>query len=542
MKKVLLVLLCFVLLAVPALATSSAQMYISSDASTCYRGDTVTFTVRLSQVDACKAGGLELSYDSAVFQWVSGSCTASGAFMKDFSNGSGAFSFSEGTSVSGGVFRFTLKIREDAPFGTATVSGSASIRDVNGSIPCSVQGASVSVTCRHSFDSCAKTDATKHTYTCRHCGQTKEEAHSYSSRVDKPATCKEPGSETLTCSACKDSKTQVIPQSSTHSYGSWSKVSDSSHKRSCKLCGKEETAAHSWDSGKITKAATCTDTGTRVRTCTGCKDSKTETVPKSTQHSFSQWEATADGTHTRKCTACGKSESAAHTWGSWSHDEINHYQLCADCGQRSEQAAHIPGTAATETTDQICTVCARVLTPSTAHTHVFDQQWQQDESFHWHSCTQCEEKQGLSMHSYSNDCDETCDVCLAPREAPHAPAGDYSTDGTSHWFHCIQCGDQLQLQSHQPGEPASLRNAQVCTICNLELVPQLTHDDHNYSSTHTHICECGQEYTSNAQCAICAEAQENFPWWLVVIAETVVLGGVILLLLLKRPHISKFER
>lgn len=37
---------------------------------------------------------------------------------------------------------------------------------------------------------------------------------------------------------------------------------------------------HTYDSGKVTKAASCTQTGVRTYTCTKCKATKTETIPK----------------------------------------------------------------------------------------------------------------------------------------------------------------------------------------------------------------------------------------------------------------------
>ena len=40
---------------------------------------------------------------------------------------------------------------------------------------------------------------------------------------------------------------------------------------------------HTWDNGKITKAATCTATGVKTYTCSKCKATKTETI-KATGH------------------------------------------------------------------------------------------------------------------------------------------------------------------------------------------------------------------------------------------------------------------
>lgn len=543
-RRFLILVLCLLLVSIltlPALAAGSAQMNISAGSSTVYRGDTVAFTVSLSKVTDCKAGGIEVSYDSSVFEWVSGECLAAGAFMKDFSGGSGAFSYSDGTDLSGNIFRFTLRVKSTAPFGSTTISGSPSIRDTNGAISCSVSGASVNIACKHSFHSCERVDGSTHKLTCEHCKETKTESHSYTSKVNKPATCKEAGSETLTCTGCGDSKTQTIPKTNTHSYGSWTKVSDSTHKHSCSVCGKEETTSHSWNSGTVTKAATCIATGTRVRTCTGCKTTKTETIPKSSQHPYTDWARVDENTHTHSCPVCGKEETAAHRFDAWNHDEANHYKLCTGCGERSEQAAHTPGPAPTETSDQVCTVCQRVLAPSTAHEHVFGTEWITDESYHWHGCTQCEEKQGLSIHVYTDDCDTDCDVCGAVRQAPHAPEEAWSADEAAHWYNCTACGAQLQHGAHTPGPEATLQQAQTCTECAYALSPKLTHDTHDFSAQHSHVCECGETHTAGADCEICEEARGTFPWWWIVIAaEALILGGVIVYLLFKKRYVPVF--
>ena len=47
-----------------------------------------------------------------------------------------------------------------------------------------------------------------------------------------------------------------------------------------KSSSTEDSCSHSWNSGKTTKYATCTADGVITYTCTICKDTKTETIPK----------------------------------------------------------------------------------------------------------------------------------------------------------------------------------------------------------------------------------------------------------------------
>ena len=94
--------------------------------------------------------------------------------------------------------------------------------------------------------------------------------------------------------------------------------SEGSH---CSVCSKvikaqKEVPAlgHSWDTGKITKAATCTETGVKTYTCTRCQKTKTEEI-KATGHKFSAWKTSSKATiyspakQTRECTSCHKKQT-----------------------------------------------------------------------------------------------------------------------------------------------------------------------------------------------------------------------------------------
>lgn len=80
----------------------------------------------------------------------------------------------------------------------------------------------------------------------------------------------------------------------------WSK-DGANHWHVCTACGeKKDEAAHTWDAGKVTKAATEKATGTKTFTCTVCKATKTETIPK-----LKPSAPKVSGTPTAKMTAKG---------------------------------------------------------------------------------------------------------------------------------------------------------------------------------------------------------------------------------------------
>lgn len=88
----------------------------------------------------------------------------------------------------------------------------------------------------------------------------------------------------------------------------------------CKDCGKTIEAGktipkkeHSWDAGKVTKAANCTEKGIRTYTCQSCSITRTEDIP-ALGHKFGAWVTTSQADvispakQTRTCTVCGKKE------------------------------------------------------------------------------------------------------------------------------------------------------------------------------------------------------------------------------------------
>mgnify|MGYP000478346638 CR=1 FL=1 len=79
-------------------------------------------------------------------------------------------------------------------------------------------------------------------------------------------------------------------------------------------------SAHTWDSGKVTKAAKCEATGVKTYTCAECGKTRTETIA-ATGHNWGAWTVTkaptasTAGTETRTCktSGCGKTETRSVT-------------------------------------------------------------------------------------------------------------------------------------------------------------------------------------------------------------------------------------
>ena len=66
-----------------------------------------------------------------------------------------------------------------------------------------------------------------------------------------------------------------------HKYGTWTKLNAIQHQKVCEHDKSHVVKEnHKWDAGKVTKAATEQAEGVKTYTCTVCKATKTETIPK----------------------------------------------------------------------------------------------------------------------------------------------------------------------------------------------------------------------------------------------------------------------
>lgn len=73
--------------------------------------------------------------------------------------------------------------------------------------------------------------------------------------VTRP-TCQLTGEATYMCTVCKQSKTEVLPKSSTHAYGNWEEYDSKQHKRVCE-CGEIQYANHSFSNNQDAECNKC---------------------------------------------------------------------------------------------------------------------------------------------------------------------------------------------------------------------------------------------------------------------------------------------
>ena len=203
----------------------------------------------------------------------------------------------------------------------------------------------------------------------------------------------------------------------THTYGEWETVTpptcteDGTKERTCNTCGEKETleiakTGHSYGEWVTISESTCTINGQKQKTCTACNDTVTEIIEAS--HSLSEWQTitpascTVEGKNERICTICEYKETAyfdklEHT-PIWKIDENNHLKICNVCkNELSEETAH-------SYTNGIC-VCEY------NHPHNWSEICTNDGNRHYQTCTGCDMRQ-YDEHSYTNN------ICICEKRAP----------------------------------------------------------------------------------------------------------------------------
>lgn len=235
--------------------------------------------------------------------------------------------------------------------------------------------------------SCTEEGYTGDTY-CKDCG-TKLESGSViaktehkwdEGKITQNPTCVENGEKTYTCTSCQKTKKESIAKTghievkdaaiaaTCESEGK----TEGSH---CSVCGtvireQESIAAtgHTWDNGKVTKEATCTEEGEKTYACTSCQKVRTESIAQ-TGHTevkdvavaaTCESEGKTEGSH---CSVCGtvitEQESIAATGHTWDNGKVTKEATCTKAGEKT----------------YTCTTCQKIRTESiakTGHTEVKD--------------------------------------------------------------------------------------------------------------------------------------------------------------------------
>ncbi len=526
MKKLLVFLAALMLLmalALPAFAADSEVTFASSG-DLVYAGEEIKVTVSISGDTPYTALGVLLNYDKQVFEYVEYEFGNTSALFMDFSDGMLVATFDDNNTYAGNLLIIKLKVKEDAPSITTSITGQVSAKNLNDNVAITVKAAEVTIGCRHNF-TWENKDEEQHVGTCSICGDVKTEKHGWGEGFNiTPATCTEPGSETLECLLCHTQKTVRIDpkghawdndcdpdcnngcgetREAGHKYEEKFSSDEDKHWHACSVCGdKGELTAHvPGPAATETTAQTCTTCGYEIK-------------PKLAHvHDFSEeWQQDADyhwhiclkkGCYSRMdndthdytdacdvtCNTCGHIRVAPHQYGmEWRASDLGHWQDCLLCGNHSEILEHIPGAPATADTPQVCTECNFWIQYPLNHEHTLAEVWSYDDNNHWKYCTEC------SAH---------CE------EAPH------------NWDEGTVLEEATETQN------GSIRyNCKDCEASREELILATgTQTDPTETDPGT---QTDPIVPTNPQSPNPAEKDE-FPWWiLIALAGVLLLTGIVL--------------
>ncbi len=168
--------------------------------------------------------------------------------------------------------------------------------------------------------------------TCNGCSKKRTvSGHSYDNTCD------------TTCNICNGIRTV------SHTY-------DNSCDTQCNVCNSSRIISHTYGEWEVTKQASCTESGTKVRKCGVCSKTESDTI-SSLGHNFStEW--TTDkkatcitaGSKSKHCTRCSATSNdttisaSGHTWGEWVTEkkatdktEGLSARKCSECGLKETQ-------------------------------------------------------------------------------------------------------------------------------------------------------------------------------------------------------------
>ena len=235
----------------------------------------------------------------------------------------------------------------------------------------------------------------------------------------------------------------------------------------CEVCKSEygtlkahDFTAETAEEQYLKSSSSCTEKAVYYKSCTVCGLSSKGTASEATfesgsvlGHDWGAWTQNSDGSsHTRickrdanhrengtcsggeatctakaKCSTCnaeyGETNPNNHagTLGEWQSDENNHWKEYSCCGAEADRGPHDwdNGQVTTQPTCTnagektfTCNECGRKKTEQIDATgHSWKQEWNSDETHHWHECANgCDAKDAYAEHADA-DKNHVCDTC-----------------------------------------------------------------------------------------------------------------------------------
>ena len=299
-------------------------------------------------------------------------------------------------------------------------------------------------------------------------------------------------------------------------------------------CGYERVAPHNY------KTTFETDDDQHWIICADCDEEKPD--------------SRADHEYADVCDVdcdCGYERVAPHNYKTeYESSVLNHWIICADCGEEKEGTKGAHGGKATCVEAATCPTCGNTYGNIDPDAHAPSGEWVTEDGMHWQICTNgcdtllkeyhcfggkatCTEKAVCIIcknaygdvldHVYDGDCDTKCNLCNAPVNANSAHVYENSCDtacnvcgakrSITHTYtnacdaYCDVCYEVRIPEAHTGGTATCTKKAE-CTVCGTEYSEYADHvfgaEWKNSANYHWYECTCGSKKD---------EAAHNFSDW-----------------------------
>ena len=266
---------------------------------------------------------------------------------------------------------------------------------------------------------------------------------------------------------------------------------DNEHWKQCSRCdAKDDVSPHTWDSGTITTAPTCTKAGKKTYSCTKCDATKIEPIP-ATGHSWkSDW--TSDATHhwyecdNKNCDVtdnAGKKGYAEHSGGKAT---CTQNAVCEFC--KAEYGEKLPHDFTAETVD------AKYLKSAATCT---------EKAVYYKSCAVC----GLSSEGTADEA-----TFFSGNALDHDwGAWTQNSDQKTHTRICKRDTSHTETENCHGGTATCTAKA-VCTVCGGEYGEMAAHSFTAEKAEAQYLksaATCTEKAIYYKSCAVCGLSSEG---------------------------------
>ena len=154
----------------------------------------------------------------------------------------------------------------------------------------------------------------------------------------------------------------------------------------------------------------------------------------------------------------------------WTSDGTYHWHTCANCNEdvQLEKAAH------KFDKNGVCECGYKDPNYKPEHQHIASTEWTSDSTYHWHTCTNCNEDVQLEKATHKFDENGVCECGYKdPNYKPehqHTASTEWKYDGTNHWHTCTNCDVQMDKAPHNFGEDGKAEKCVECGFANPDYV------------------------------------------------------------------------